>query len=115
MTAAKLPELGADLFEKNKTLYLHIVDYYSRFIESARLNRTTAEEVINHKKSIFAGHGISEVVVSDNGPQFSAEVYAEFALTYQFMHITSSPLNITSSSYYPQNNGEAERAVGKIC
>ena len=58
-------------------------------------------------QSIFARDGIPEVVVSDNGPQFSAEVYAEFALAYQFMHITSNP-------YYSQSNREAERPVGII-
>ena len=47
------------------------------------------------------------MVLSDNGLQFSAEVYAEFSLAYQFMHITSSP-------YYPQSIGEAERAVGTV-
>ena len=49
MIASTLPELpwqkvGTDLFERNKTPCLLIVDYYSRKI--ARLNRTTAEEVI---------------------------------------------------------------------
>ena len=87
--------------------YLLFVDYCSRFIEIARLNRTTAEEVINHTKSIFARHRIPKVVVSDNGPQCSAEVYAEFAQEYQFMHITSSP-------YYVQSNREAVGAVGPV-
>ena len=84
-----------------------IVDYYSRFIEIALLKRTTAEEVIRHTKSIFARHGIPEVVVSDNGPQFSSDAYQQFAKEYHFTHKTSSP-------YYPQSNGEAERAVGTI-
>ena len=35
------------------------------------------------------------MVVSDNGPQYSAEAYARFAREYQFEHITSSP-------HYPQ-------------
>ena len=47
------------------------------------------------------------MVVYDNGPQFSAEVYAGFALAYQFTHKTSS-------LYDPQSNGEAERAVGTV-
>ena len=45
--------------------------------------------------------------MSDNGPQYSAEVYKTFAKGYQFTHVTSSP-------YHPQSNGEAERAVGTI-
>ena len=84
-----------------------MVDYYSRWIETARRNRTTSEDVIQLTSSIFARHGIPEVVVSDNGPQFSAESYTKFAQTYGFEHITSSP-------YYPRSNGEAERVVQTV-
>ena len=107
-----LPELpwqrvGTDLFEFKGRSYLLIVDYYSRFIEVALLNRTTPEEVILRTKGMFARFGIPEVVVSDNGPQYSSEAYAAFARQYQFEHVTSSPR-------YPQSNGEAERAVQTV-
>ena len=107
-----LPELpwqkvATDLFEWKQHTYLLIVDYYSRYIEIARLKSTNADEVITHTKSIFARHGIPEVVLSDNGPQFASAAYRQFAENFQFEHITSSP-------YYPQSNGEAERAVGTI-
>ncbi len=84
-----------------------IVDYFSRFIEIARLKQLTADEVITHAKSIFARHGIPESVVSDNGPQYSSEAFKQFAKDFQFEHLTSSP-------YFPQSNGEAERAVQTI-
>ena len=67
----------------------------------------TAEEVTHHSHSMFACHGIPEVVVSNNEPQFSPELYAEFGWQYGFEHISSSP-------YHPQCNGEAERAVKTI-
>lgn len=63
--------------------------------------------MIGHCKSIFARHGIPEVVVSDNGPQFSrvkTSAFSAFAQEYGFQHITSSP-------HYPQSNGLAEAAV----
>ena len=109
---SSLPELpwqrvGTDLFEWRKHTYVLIVDYFSRFIEISRLNGTTAEEVILHTKSIFARHGLPEVVVSDNGPQYDSEAYANFAREFQFEHVTSSP-------HHPQGNGEAERAVQTI-
>ena len=109
LIASELPELpfqkvGTDLFEWQKRTYLLLVDYYSRYIEIALLNRPSAEEVIAHMKSIFARHGIPELIMSDNGPQYSCEAFSEFAREYQFQHVTSSPL-------YPQSNGEAERAV----
>ena len=109
---SQLPQLpwqkiGTDLFEWNKSTYLLLVDYYSRWIEIAKLKSTTSQEVINHTRGIFARHGIPEVVVSNNGPQYSAECYKKFARDYGFQHITSSP-------HYPQGNGEAERAVKTI-
>ena len=81
-----------------------MVDYYSRFIEIAKLILTTAVGVISHLKSIFTCHRIPEVVVSDNGPQYSSAVFEEFLKEYEFDHVTSS-------LKYPQANGEAERAV----
>ena len=107
-----LPELswqrvGTDLFEFRGHSYLLVVDYYSRFIEIARLDRTTSEEIILQTKKIFARAGIPEVVVSDNGPQYSSEAYAAFARQFQFEHVTSSP-------HYPQSNGEAERTVQTV-
>ena len=68
----ELPQLpwqkvAMDLFEWKKKTYLLIVDYYSRYIEIALLNRLTSEEVVAHCQSIFARHGIPEQVVSDNG------------------------------------------------
>ena len=100
-------KVATDLFEWKNKNYLLIVDYYSRYIEIALLKQITAEEVIKHTKSLFARHGIPEVVISDNGPQYSSKVYANFAKEYHFKHVTSSP-------YHPQSNGEAERAVDTI-
>ena len=76
----KLPELpfqkiGTDLSEWEKRTYLLVVDYYSRYIEIALLKRTTSSEVITHLKSIFARHGIPELIVSDNGPHYSVKSF----------------------------------------
>ena len=49
------------------------------YIESAKFNWATAEEVIAQMKSIFAIHGITETVFSDNGPRYTADTYKEFA------------------------------------
>ena len=65
-----------------------MIDYYSRFVEMARLTRTTAEEVINHMKSVFARHGIPEHVMSDNGPQFTVAFISDSLLN---MGLTSLP------------------------
>ena len=71
-------------------------------MEIARLSSATSSDVINHLKSIFARHGIPESVISDNRPQYSAELFQAFATEYGFVHHTSSP-------HFPQGNGAAER------
>ncbi|KAJ8400337.1 hypothetical protein AAFF_G00397200 [Aldrovandia affinis] len=43
-------------------------------------------------------------LLMDNGPQFSGRDFQQFAMEYDFIHITTSPHN-------PQANGEAEQAV----
>lgn len=58
-------------------------------------------------KSIFAIHGIPEIVYSDNGPCYSADTFMKFAAEYGFVHHTSSPK-------MPQSNGLAERSVRTI-
>ena len=109
---SSLPELpwqkvATDLFEWKKASYLLIVDYYSRWIEISKLEQMTSQCVINHMSSVFARYGIPEVVVSDNGPQYTSEVFRQFARDYRFVHSTSSP-------HFPQSNGEAERAVQTV-
>ena len=93
-----------DLFELNGHSYLIVEDYYSRWTETIHLKQTTSVAVLEHCKSIFARFGIPEVVLSDNGPQFSSRELLKFSQDYCFTHITSSP-------YHPQGIGEAERDV----
>ena len=97
--------IGTDLFHWHNSEYLIAVEYHSRFFEVAKLQRTDSESIIEQLKSFFARHGIPEVVMSDNGPQYAAETFKQFADKYGFIHVTSSPR-------YPQSNGEAERAGG---
>ena len=99
--------LGMDLFEHEGRTYLIAVDYYSRWIEIKRLGKQTAESVITACKELFATHGIPDVIMSDNGPQFSAESFQSFASSYGFTHTTSSPK-------FPQANGVAERGVRSV-
>ena len=109
MIAHKLPDrlwqnVATDLFELDNEHYLIVVDYYSRYFELERMPTTTSAAVINKMKSIFSRHGIPEKVLSDNGPQFSAQEFARFAKEWDFSHVTSS-------HSYPQSNGLAEKAV----
>ena len=45
-----------------------------------------------------------DIFISDNGPQFAFDAFAQFMSSCNITHRTSSPK-------HPQSNGEAERAV----
>ena len=99
--------VGVDLCELKGRTLLIVCDYYSNFIEVERIQTPTTLGVTKILKSLFARYGVPDVVVSDNGPQFSSAEFTEFARTWHFTHLTSSP-------YYPQSNGKAENAVKTI-
>ena len=101
-------KVGADLFELQGQHYILLVDYYSKHFELTRLSSNTrAKSAIEAMRSQFARHGIPELLISDNGPQFSCGEFREFAQRWDFQHVTSSPR-------YPQSNGQAERAIGTV-
>lgn len=83
--------VAADLFQWNSAMYIVVVDYYSRYIEVANLPSTNTGRVIEKLKAIFGRHGVPETLVTDNGPQFSAAEFEDFAAEYDFEHVTSSP------------------------
>ena len=99
--------VAMDLFDLHGKTYLLLVDYHSRWPKIRLLDRLTSTAIIVRLKSIFATHGIPDVVVSDNGPQFASVEFKKFTEEFCFTHTTSSPR-------YPQANGEAERAVQTV-
>jgi len=81
-------QVAMDIFEWEKKQYLLAVDYFSHYIEIARLNHPTAAEVIVCTKSIFARDGIPEKVITDNGPQFSSNEFVDFQKLMNLEHTT---------------------------
>ena len=79
------------LFTLRGINYLLVVDYFSQYPEVVKLTNTTSSSVVHVLKSLFSRYGIPETVVSDNGPQYSSQEFAQFARAYNFSHITSSP------------------------
>jgi len=97
-------KVATDMFEYQRKDYSILVDYFSGFIEVDELPDTLSCTVIKALKKNFARHGRPEVVVSDNGPQYTSKEFVNFAVTWGFKHQTSSPGN-------SQANGKAEAAV----
>ena len=100
-------KVGMDLFTCKRKNYLVIVDYFSNYPEVCSLNNTHSSTIISNAKAIFARRGRLQIVVSDNGPQFSSTEFKKFATSWKFKHITPSPK-------HPKSNGMAESAVKTI-
>ena len=100
-------KLATDLFDYQGAQYLLITDYYRKYPIVRKLNSTTSAAVINHLKLVFAEHGIPEILVSNNGPQYNSQEFAAFCKQWGIDHVTSSPL-------YPQSNGFIERSVQTV-
>ena len=99
-----------DLFTFAGKSYLITIDYYSDFWELDAMTDTSSKTIVEHTKSHFARYGIPVKVITDNWPQFQAQVYEEFAAKWGFNHVTSSP-------YHSRSNGKAEATVkiAKTC
>ena len=99
--------VGADLCDINGRTYLILVDYYSSFIEVDQMENTSSQSVIAHCKPHFARHGIPDILITDNGLQFTSDLFKTFSRSYRFKHQTSSP-------HLPQSNGRAEKVVQTV-
>ena len=100
-------KIGADLCELRGRTLLVVCDYYSNFVEVESLTKITTFGVTRALKIMFSRYGVPDMLVSDNGPQFSSKEFSLFSKTWGFHHTTSSP-------HYPQSNGKAENAVKTV-
>ena len=96
-------KIGADVFTLDGTDYFCVVDYYSSYFEIDRLETKTANGITKILRKLFSVHGIPNQLISDNMP-FSSQEFREFAASYEFEVIKSSP-------GYPQSNGKVENAI----
>ena len=65
---------------------------------------TTSQTTIEILRILFSHYGVPEKVVSDNGPQFTSDEFAQFMQGNEIKHILCAP-------YHPASNGLAERFV----
>jgi len=84
--------------------YLVVVDAYSKLPEVVKMNSTTVRTTITTWRDIFSRHGLPEIIVSDNGPQFIAKEFQQFCSN-------NGILLCTSAAYKLSTNGQAERVV----
>ena len=90
-------KVACDLFTIYGKDYLLVVDYHSKYIEVAHLEKPAdSSKVIRGTKNIFSHHGIPKSIFTENGPQFIANGYKQFVKSWDFDH------NDTSSPHFPQ-------------
>ena len=77
-------KVGSDLFELNGQKYMLLVDYFSRFLEVTKLSSTTSVAIIHVLKTTFSRYGIPEVLITDDGPQYTSSEMKEFSNRYGF-------------------------------
>ena len=84
--------------------FMVVVDAYSKWPEIFIMDRTTTTATINQLQKLFAQFGMPELLVSDNGTQFTSAAFSDFCSRNGIKHMRSS-------AYHPQSNGQAERFV----
>ena len=106
-------KIATDIFTLDGKDYLVTIDYYSNFWEVDRLPNTKASTTILKLKSHFARYGIPDQVISDNGPQFTSDEFADFSRTWDFEHLTSSPGNSKANGKVESGVKTAKRILKK--
>ena len=86
----------------NDSVYLSIIDLYSRYPEVYRLRQATSVAIISCLKDLFSRFGLPRVLVSDNGTPFVSAAFEHYLEECGIQHVRSS-------NYYPQSNGTIER------
>ena len=88
-------------------MLLVIVDVHSKWPEVYVMKSTTATQTIECLRDCFARFGIPEQLISDYGPQFTAEEFGHFLSRNGVKHTRRSP-------YHPSTNGAEERLVQTV-
>ena len=100
-------KLATDLFSLHGEEYLVITDYYSKYPIVNRLNNTKSETVAKAVSATFSLFGPPQIILSDNGPQYTGEPFQSMCEKWVINRITASPR-------YPRSNGLAERTVRTV-
>ena len=70
--------------------FLILVDAHSKWIEVKTVTNATSVITIEHLRSIFATHGLPEILVSDNGSVFTSTEFSEFVKHNGIRHVKSA-------------------------
>lgn len=98
-------EIAIDFCSYGGQQFLIIVDCRSDWPEIVHMGKnTTTSRLTSALLGVFSRYGAPDIIWSDQGPQFTSQMFQDFSKEWGFQHVTSSPT-------YPQSNGKAESAV----
>lgn len=98
-------EIAIDFCSHGGHQFLIVVDCCTDWPEIIFMGKnTTAAHLTSVLLGVFSRYGAPDIIWSDQGPQFTSQIFQSFAKEWGFKHVTSSPT-------YPQSNGKAESAV----
>ncbi|XP_070010969.1 uncharacterized protein [Nicotiana sylvestris] len=81
---------------------LVVVDYVSKWVETAALPTNDARVVVGFlKKNIFTHFGTPRAIISDGGTHFCNRAFEKLLAKYDLRHKVATP-------YHPQTNGQVE-------
>ena len=93
---------------KRNNLYLVVlVDYFTGWVEAEPLHKIESTDIISFLTRVFSRHGIPELLITDNGPQFVSAQTKGFLDLYN-VYISPSTTN------HPATNGKVENRNKEI-
>lgn len=91
-----------DLFSIETYKYLTIIDAFSKYAQAYFLRDATAISVIQALLTFSTHHGLPLTVITDNGPEFTNQLFQEFIKMHKILHHRICPNT-------PNENGMVER------
>ena len=88
-------------------MFFIILNAALKWTKVIKIKSTTAAATITELRQLFVTYGLSEEVVTDNGPQFSADELDSFLKSKGVKHIQCV-------SYNPSSNGALECFIQKF-
>ncbi|XP_035275390.1 uncharacterized protein LOC118228162 [Anguilla anguilla] len=108
--------IGVDLFgpvvksTKGNRYCLTLLDYFTKWVETRTFMKKMAAKVKEALRDIFFTHGLSEVILTDQGSEFKKE------LTSDCPEVTASvdPDEDSVEAFVQLRGGQDEKAFGKV-
>ena len=94
--------------------FLILVDAFSKWLEVHPMKAATSLATVKVLQSIFATHGLPNLIVTDNGSVFTSAEFGELMKRNGIKHVTSSPYHPASSragstDFQGRNEEDGER------